>query len=386
MTKAAIDPSISLARAAIQEAERRGFSIDADTFRVWFAYVSQEDPLVTGYIERLDSRGEDVTRDDIDRLLHLLPTEPPRAMFMAEAPQPVREPAPARRPRPQQATHGAAPARPAAQPRQVAPQPQAAPAYPARQTQHQPQRQAPVARQAPAAEPRARYPEPQAAPQHAPRPQPVPAPVRTERFEQGDHEPTLKTAPYDKLAELPNRHAFAKDVRRRWLHPDAKKGPQTIFLSSCRRLDVDARAANDLVSPLQAVMLVALTRVFEKLGPVYRYDPQTIGLILSGVNLRQTVSIAEAVRRSMEAKRALAESHGNGQIVFSSAAVSLMADEDPAKALSLADRCLTVASNFDVSRVICETDPEMQPVPASARKERPITDQYARIRHLLQTK
>ncbi|MEW5422085.1 hypothetical protein [Amorphus sp. 3PC139-8] len=377
MTKAAIDPSISLARAAIQEAEKRGFSIDADTFRVWFAYVTQEDPLVTGYIDRLDSRGDTVTRDDIDRLLHLLPQEPPRAMFMNAAPPPVQE-APQRpsHPRPEPAPAAAA------QPRRVAMR-SAEPAQPARRTQH--------ASSTPAPEPRARAAEPTAVPLRAQRPQPVhkPAPEHVERVARPNFEQAPKTAPFEKLAELPNRHAFAKDVRRRWLHPDAKKGPQTIFLSSCRRVDDGAqanKAANDFVSPMQAVMLVALTRVFEKLGPVYRYDPQTIGLILSGVNLRQTVSIAEAVRRSMEAKRALAESHGNGQIVFSSAAVSLMADEDPAKALSLADRCLTAASKFDVSRVICETDPEMQPVPAATKAERPIADQYARIRHLLQTK
>ncbi|MDQ0317688.1 hypothetical protein [Amorphus orientalis] len=336
MTRAAIDPSITLARAAIQEAERRGFSIDADTFRVWFAYVSDEDELVTAYIDRLDARGDEVSRDDIERLVQLLPTDPPKAALPLASVEPVMpEPEP-EAPRPTAAVvtdiAEARQARPAATPKPMPAEPAEDPVF--------------------ADEPRQRT-----------------------------------TTPFDKLADLPNRHAFSKDVRRRWLHPESKRGPQTIFLSSCRRAGdtMPAEGRDHLVTPLQAVMLVALTRVFEKLGTVYRYDPQTIALILSGVNLRQTVSIAEAVRRSLEAKRELAESCGGGTVLFSSAAVSLMANEDPAKALALAGRCLSTAMSFDDSRVVCETDPVMQPPAAATGAERPIVDQYARIRQLLQS-
>jgi GGDEF domain-containing protein len=362
LINAATDTSISLARTAIQEAHRRGFSVDADTFRVWFAYVTREDPIVTGYIDRMDGRGQDITRDDIDRLLMLLPTEAPAAALMAErASEPAHvEPAPALA----AATRGAVSE--AFHTLSRAPETRAA------APEH-----ATVRQSRPAA------PQPRADDRIA-EPRPRPVEVRPEarsavRPEAG----FVRATPFDKLSELPNRHAFSKDVRRRWLHPDAKKGPQTIFLSSCRRPG-EAKAESDLlISPMQAVMLVALTRVFEKLGPVYRYDAQTIGLILSGVTLRQTVSIAEAVRRSLEAKKELAEMHGNTKVIFASAAVSLMADEDPAKAIALADRCLTAAARTGESRVVCETDPEMLPPADPARANRPIEDQYARIRTLL---
>lgn len=362
LTKAAIDPSISLARAAIQEAELRGFSIDADTFRVWFAYVSEEDPLVCDYIDRLDAKGADITRDDIDRLLHLLPTDPPKAA-MAAMPHRAAEPAPEPKPEPDLL--------PIAR--------KAAALYAKAAARSQPPRA--VSKRRTAA-----LDAPQVAVAEAPRPapQPVAQPIAPEVDE--DLPPFRSPTPFDKLSELPNRHAFSKDVRRRWLHPDAKKGPQTIFLTACRKAGQakPAKGNEHLISPMQAVMLVALTRVFEKLGPVYRYDAQTIGLILSGVNLRQTVSIAEAVRRSIEAKRDIAETQGKGKVLFSSAAVSLMADEDPARALSLADRCLAVAMSFDDSRVVCETDPIMQPPGAKAAADAPIADQYAHIRQLLQ--
>lgn len=368
MTNAATDTSISLARMAIQEAHRRGFSVDADTFRVWFAYVTREDPIVTGYIDRMDDRGQDITRDDIDRLLMLLPTEPPAAARMAAepTPEPVRtDPAPALA----AATRGAVSEALHGLPRTPEPRPQAPRADEAGRDPRdaRPAPSPPIRLSRPAA--------PQAGDRFVhPRPRPV---------ETTPEQPFVRATPFDKLSELPNRHAFSKDVRRRWLHPDAKKGPQTIFLSSCRRPG-EAKAETDLlISPMQAVMLVALTRVFEKLGPVYRYDAQTIGLILSGVTLRQTVSIAEAVRRSLEAKKDLAEMHGNTKVIFASAAVSLMADEDPAKAIALADRCLTVAARSGESRVICETDPEMQPPVDPAGANRPIEDQYARIRTLL---
>lgn len=363
MTNAATDTSISLARMAIQEAQRRGFSVDADTFRVWFAYVTQEDPIVTGYIDRMDGRGQDITRDDIDRLLMLLPSEPPAAAGMATEPavEPVRAAAPAlaaaTRSAVSEAFHGLS----RAPDRTVEPRDRHSD-VPTRD--HPPIRLSRPAALQPQAEAR-------------------PAPPRPRPVEGRSDSSFVRATPFDKLSELPNRHAFSKDVRRRWLHPDAKKGPQTIFLSSCRRPG-EAKAENELlIAPMQAVMLVALTRVFEKLGPVYRYDAQTIGLILSGVTLRQTVSIAEAVRRSLEAKKDLAEMHGDTKVIFASAAVSLMADEDPAKAIALADRCLTVAARGGESRVICETDPEMQPPADPARANRPIEDQYARIRTLL---
>lgn len=353
MINAAADTSISFARSAIQEAHRRGFSIDADTFRVWFAYVTREDPVVTGYIDRMDGRGQDITRDDIDRLLVLLPSDPPAAALMGDTPAPA-EAAPTMA----AATRGAVTDALDSLPRK------AAPAQP-RRIRDDIDTPCPVRLTRPAA-PEAR--------QAFPRPRPV----------EIQPEPSyVRATPFDKLSELANRHAFSKDVRRRWLHPDAKKGPQTIFLTSVRRPG-EARAENDLlISPMQAVMLVALTRVFEKLGPVYRYDAQTIGLILSGVTLRQTVSIAEAVRRSLEARKDLAEAHDDAKVIFASAAVSLMADEDPAKAIALADRCLTAAAGTGESRVVCETDPEMMPVADPVRANRPIEDQYTRIRTLL---
>ncbi|MGX1306524.1 GGDEF domain-containing protein [Amorphus suaedae] len=363
MINAATDTSISLARMAIQEAHRRGFSVDADTFRVWFAYVTQEDPVVTGYIDRMDGRGQDITRDDIDRLLMLLPAEPPAAARMAAEPAP--EPG----------RSAVAPAMAAATRGAVSDALHGLPRAP--ENLSDARRTAPDA--APPVSPiRLSRPAAPHSPADGRFAQPRPRPVET-----APEAPSVRATPFDKLSELPNRHAFSKDVRRRWLHPDAKKGPQTIFLSSCRRPG-EAKAENDLlISPMQAVMLVALTRVFEKLGPVYRYDAQTIGLILSGVTLRQTVSIAEAVRRSLEAKKDLAEMHGNAKVIFASAAVSLMADEDPAKAIALADRCLTVAARSGESRVVCETDPEMLPPADPARANRPIEDQYARIRTLL---
>ncbi|WP_018699842.1 GGDEF domain-containing protein [Amorphus coralli] len=346
MTNVATDTSLSLARAAIQEAHRRGFSVDADSFRVWFAYVSEEDPLVTGYIERLDRRGEDISRDDIDRLLMLLPAEPPMAVADGLAAS---------------GATAATPPRPAPIPKAVAEAVASVSAPAPRETA------APRARPAAvSADARPSF----------PRPQP------------SEGEPTVgRSTPFDKLSQLPNRHAFSKDVRRRWLHPDAKRGPQTLFLTSCRRPG-DGSADGDelMISPMQAVMLVALTRVFEKLGPVYRYDAQTIGLILSGVNLRQTVSIAEAVRRSLETRKDLIEMQGKAKVVFASAAVSLMADEDPAKAVALADRCLATAAKSGESRVVCETDPDVQAIPDPRRSDRPIEDQYARIRALLKAR
>ena len=359
LINAATDTSISFARSAIQEAHRRGFSIDADTFRVWFAYVTREDPVVTGYIDRMDGRGQDITRDDIDRLLVLLPNEPPAAALMGDTPDPSQA--------------DAAPVMAAASRGAVAEAIRSLP----RDTP------APARTRMAAAD--------VSAPTPIHRLRPV-APERTDDSRQTslprpvEVQPDtsfVRATPFDKLSELPNRHAFSKDVRRRWLHPDAKKGPQTIFLSSCRRPG-EAKAENDLlISPMQAVMLVALTRVFEKLGPVYRYDAQTIGLILSGVTMRQTVSIAEAVRRSLEARKDMAEASDDAKVIFASAAVSLMADEDPAKAIALADRCLTAAARTGESRVVCETDPEMMPAADPVRASRPIEDQYARIRTLL---
>lgn len=362
MTNVATDTSLSLARAAIQEAHRRGFSVDAETFRVWFAYVSNEDPLVTGYIDRLDRRGEEISRDDIDRLLMLLPDEPPMAMAAAEA----ASAAPVSPPRPASVPSSVAEAVAAV----GAPSTARAPAEPARPASTPLEASLAALRSHTVATARA-----DARPSF-PRPQPF------------EGEPQVgRATPFDKLSELPNRHAFSKDVRRRWLHPDAKRGPQTIFLTSCRRPgDVAPEGGDVMISPMQAVMLVALTRVFEKLGPVYRYDAQTIGLILSDVSLRQTVSIAEAVRRSLEARKDLAELQGKAKVVFASAAVSLMADEDPAKAIALADRCLATAAKSGESRVVCETDPDVQAIPEPRRADRPIEDQYARIRALLKAR
>ncbi len=91
-----------------------------------------------------------------------------------------------------------------------------------------------------------------------------------------------------------------------------------------------------------------LAAVFRSLATVYAWEGTADAMVLP-TSLRQAVAIAEATRRAVGADP--------GRCLHAGVAL-LSTEDDPATAVSLAARCLAIAAESPVGKVVSQTDPE----------------------------
>jgi diguanylate cyclase len=94
-----------------------------------------------------------------------------------------------------------------------------------------------------------------------------------------------------------------------------------------------------------------------------RYGGEEFAVILPNTALRQALTVADNVRRSVMSKQLKKKSTGEilGRVTIS-AGVSMLQPGDNAHALiDRADACLYAAKRNGRNRVICEADPEFVP-------------------------
>ena len=157
----------------------------------------------------------------------------------------------------------------------------------------------------------------------------------------------------------PDRARFFTDVRRLWMHSAARQRPNAILLVSVR-----TPTSPGIEEPLELRRRIARVReaigaVFARLTEVYAFDRDTIAMVLPGLNLRQAVAIAESTRRAVEQERVAHGPRGIGpNLLVQAGVVALHREDDPSSAICLAVRCLEIAAESPVSKVVCETDPE----------------------------
>lgn len=152
----------------------------------------------------------------------------------------------------------------------------------------------------------------------------------------------------------PDRARFFTDVRRLWLHSAARQRPNAILLIGVRPTSGESARLSLEDQRRFARMRDALASVFTRFTQVYAFDRDTLAMVLPGLNLRQAVAIAESTRRAV----AQTAGRGAGDVLIQSGVVALHREDDPSAAVNLAIRCLEIAAESPVSKVVCETDPE----------------------------
>jgi diguanylate cyclase len=91
-----------------------------------------------------------------------------------------------------------------------------------------------------------------------------------------------------------------------------------------------------------------------------RYGGEEFVVVLPETALRQAISVAENIRRSVMAKELKKKSTGEilGRVTISAGVATLRDTDDVHLLIERADTCLYAAKRSGRNRVVCETDPE----------------------------
>jgi diguanylate cyclase len=168
----------------------------------------------------------------------------------------------------------------------------------------------------------------------------------------------------DPLTSLANRKYFdlAIDTAVR----DSRQSGEALCLMM---IDIDYfKQFNDVFGHLtgdQVLRLVALSIKQNVKGPdlAARYGGEEFAVILPRTGLRQALTVADHIRRSVMSKELMKRSTGEnlGRVTVSIGVASCLPDEPVRSLIERADSCLYAAKRHGRNRVICEVDPEFAP-------------------------
>ncbi|MBN9598811.1 MAG: GGDEF domain-containing protein [Afipia sp.] len=168
----------------------------------------------------------------------------------------------------------------------------------------------------------------------------------------------------DPLTGLGNRKSFDRAIETAVEHTRENGQPLSLLM-----IDIDHfKSFNDNFGHLtgdQVLRLVAMALKHSVKGQdiTARYGGEEFAVILPNTALRQALTVADNVRRSVMSKQLKKKSTGEilGRVTIS-AGVSMLQPGDSAHSLiDRADACLYAAKRNGRNRVICEVDPEFVP-------------------------
>lgn len=165
----------------------------------------------------------------------------------------------------------------------------------------------------------------------------------------------------DPLTSLADRKYFDLAIETA-VHESGQSGEAL----SLMMIDIDYfKQFNDVFGHLtgdQVLRLVALSikQSVQRPDLAARYGGEEFAVILPGTGLRQTLAIADTIRRSVMSKELMKRSTGEnlGRVTVSVGVASFLPGEHVRSLIERADSCLYAAKRNGRNRVICEADPE----------------------------
>jgi diguanylate cyclase len=172
----------------------------------------------------------------------------------------------------------------------------------------------------------------------------------------------------DPLTSLANRKYF--DMAIETVVREAKQGGEPLALMM---IDIDFfKQFNDVFGHLtgdQVLRLVAQSIKQNVKGQdvAARYGGEEFAVILPSTTLRQALTVADHIRRTVMGKELMKRSTGEhlGRITISAGVAACRTGEHAPAFIGRADACLYAAKRHGRNRVICETDPEFAPLAES---------------------
>jgi diguanylate cyclase len=170
----------------------------------------------------------------------------------------------------------------------------------------------------------------------------------------------------DPLTTLANRKYFDQALDKAMAESRRTGTPLTLMMT-----DIDHfKKFNDTFGHLtgdQVLRLVAMAVKQNVKGQdlAARYGGEEFAVVLPNTALRQALTVADHIRRAVMTKELMKRSTGEhlGRVTIS-VGVAMLHGGDTAQALiERADTCLYAAKRNGRNKVVCETDPEVAPVP-----------------------
>ena len=173
----------------------------------------------------------------------------------------------------------------------------------------------------------------------------------------------------DPLTSLSNRKAFDNGLASAIAQAEQSGEPLSLLMT-----DIDHfKRFNDTYGHLtgdQVLRLVALAVKQNVKGAdlAARYGGEEFGVILPATPLRSALTVAEHIRQAVMSKELVKRSTGQnlGRITISVGVSTFRPGDTPSALIERADQCLYAAKRGGRNRVVCETDPDVDPKAAVA--------------------
>jgi diguanylate cyclase len=173
----------------------------------------------------------------------------------------------------------------------------------------------------------------------------------------------------DPLTTLANRKYFDEALPRHIAEAVASTEPLSLMLT-----DIDHfKNFNDTFGHLtgdQVLRLVALSVKQNVKGQdiAARYGGEEFAIVLPHTTLREAITVADHIRRSVMSKEMMKRSTGEhlGRVTISIGVATHRRGDTVNSLIERADACLYAAKRNGRNRVICETDPEVSPAAETA--------------------
>ncbi len=173
----------------------------------------------------------------------------------------------------------------------------------------------------------------------------------------------------DPLTTLANRKYFEDALPRHLAEAIATAEPLSLMLT-----DIDHfKSFNDTFGHLtgdQVLRLVAVSVKQNVKGQdiAARYGGEEFAIVLPRTALREAITVADQIRRSVMSKELMKRSTGEhlGRITVSIGVATHRRGDSVNSLIERADACLYAAKRNGRNRVICETDPEVTPAAETA--------------------
>jgi diguanylate cyclase len=173
----------------------------------------------------------------------------------------------------------------------------------------------------------------------------------------------------DPLTTLANRKYFDDTLPRHLAEAIATTEPLSLMLT-----DIDHfKSFNDTYGHLtgdQVLRLVAQSVKQNVKGQdiAARYGGEEFAIILPRTALREAITVADHIRRSVMSKELMKRSTGEhlGRVTISIGVATHRRGDTMLSLIERADACLYAAKRNGRNRVICETDPEVTPAAETA--------------------
>ena len=173
----------------------------------------------------------------------------------------------------------------------------------------------------------------------------------------------------DPLTTLANRKYFDEALPRHLAEATATTEPLSLMLT-----DIDHfKNFNDTFGHLtgdQVLRLVAQSVKQNVKGQdiAARYGGEEFAIVLPRTALREAITVADQIRRSVMSKELMKRSTGEhlGRVTVSIGVATHRRGDSMNSLIERADACLYAAKRNGRNRVICETDPEVSPAAETA--------------------